>query len=57
MNIIISQFIEEGTLIAFVPPLPALGLILISTIITMIGGLIPAAAASRKDPVIALRTE
>ena len=57
MNLIISSFIEQGQLNAMVPPLPAIGLIALSTIITMIGGLIPAMAASRKDPVIALRTE
>ena len=32
-------------------------MITISVIITMIGGLIPAKMASKKDPVIALRTE
>ncbi len=32
-------------------------LVIISTVLTMISGLLPAASASRKDPVIALRTE
>lgn len=32
-------------------------MITISVVITMIGGLIPAKMASKKDPVIALRTE
>ena len=32
-------------------------LIFLSVVLTLIGGLIPAKAASRKDPVIALRTE
>ena len=32
-------------------------LIVLSIILTLIGGLIPARAASKKDPVIALRTE
>ena len=35
----------------------ALSLIILSVILTLIGGLIPAKAASKKDPVIALRTE
>ena len=35
----------------------ALTLVLLSIILTLIGGLIPARAASKKDPVIALRTE
>jgi len=32
-------------------------LIALSIVLTLIGGLIPAKAASKKDPVIALRTE
>ena len=36
---------------------PALGLILISMILTLIAGLIPSRVAAKKDPVIALRTE
>ena len=35
----------------------ALVLIILSIILTLIGGIIPANAASKKDPVIALRTE
>ncbi len=35
----------------------ALILVILSVILTLIGGLIPARAASKKDPVIALRTE
>ena len=35
----------------------ALVLIAIATLLTMIGGLIPSSSASKKDPVIALRTE
>ena len=32
-------------------------LVIISTVLTMISGLLPAGSASRKDPVVALRTE
>ncbi len=43
--------------IAVMNPLHALILITISVILTLIGGWIPAKLASKKDPVIALRTE
>lgn len=42
---------------AMLNPTSALSLILLSIILTLIGGIIPAKAASRRDPVIALRTE
>ena len=35
----------------------AIKLIILSIVLTIIGGLIPAKSASKKDPVIALRTE
>ena len=37
--------------------LPAVGLIVISMVLTLIAGLIPSRVAAKKDPVIALRTE
>ena len=40
-----------------VPIIPALVLVAISMILTVISGLIPSKMASKKDPVIALRTE
>jgi len=43
--------------IAKLNPIHAVVLILISVILTLIGGMIPARIASKKDPVIALRTE
>ena len=43
--------------VAVLNPLHAIILIIVSMTLTMIGGLIPARAASKKDPVIALRTE
>ncbi|MBR3161567.1 MAG: ABC transporter ATP-binding protein/permease [Bacilli bacterium] len=42
---------------ATLPFIASIILIIISIILTMIGGLIPAKLASKKDPVIALRTE
>ncbi len=43
--------------VAKLNPVHAVILILISVILTLIGGMIPARIASKKDPVIALRTE
>ncbi len=43
--------------IASLPPLTALIMVLVSVALTLISGLIPASAAAKKDPVIALRTE
>lgn len=43
--------------VAKLNPVHAAILILISVILTLIGGMIPARIASKKDPVIALRTE
>lgn len=58
-NIIIDamNIVENGELTISLPIIPSAILIIISTFITMIGGFIPADSASRKDPVIALRTE
>ena len=43
--------------VAVMNPIHALTLVTISIILTLIGGWIPAKVASKKDPVIALRTE
>ncbi len=43
--------------VAILNPLHALLLILVSLTLTIIGGYIPAIIASKKDPVVALRTE
>ena len=43
--------------VAVLPPEGAVALILISMLLTFIAGLIPARIASKKDPVIALRSE
>ncbi len=55
-NMIIYKLSELSD-VAKLNPVHALILIIISTTLTMIGGLIPARVASKKDPVIALRTE
>ena len=43
--------------VAILNPIHALILVTISITLTLIGGAIPARLASRRDPVIALRTE
>ncbi len=55
-NIILENITDLAN-IARLNPIHALILIIISLILTLIGGFIPATMASRKDPVIALRTE
>lgn len=45
------------TVTAMVPPVAGVVLVIISMVLTIIAGLIPAKLASKKDPVEALRTE
>ena len=55
-----SAIVESLTSVpnlAALPPLAALILVCISVFLTFIAGLLPAASASRKDPVVALRSE
>ena len=42
---------------AVLPLVSGIALVILSVILTIIGGLIPANSASKKDPVVALRTE
>lgn len=60
INIPISKVIESYINVAGVSALPWKGgvmLVIISVILTLIGGLIPSRLAAKKDPVIALRSE
>ena len=60
LNIPINIIIKSLTDVSGISKLPiggAVVLVLISTVLTMIAGLIPAKVASKKDPVEALRTE
>jgi putative ABC transport system permease protein len=56
INIIILNLIEVADFTEL-SPLYATGLVLLSTFLTLLAGLIPSGIAARKDPVIALRTE
>ena len=60
LNIPINIIIKHITNISNLSKLPLVGgtfLVIISMVLTIIAGLIPARIASRKDPVEALRTE
>lgn len=57
INAILQGLLGTGTLTVSLPIVSALILIAISMVITIIGGLLPAKKAAKKDPVIALRTE
>ena len=60
LNIPINMLIKAITNIDGIASLPIVGalvLVIISMFLTVIAGLIPAKLASKKDPVIALRTE
>lgn len=56
INIIIFSLTGIAN-IAALPPLTAVIMVCVSILLTLISGLIPAQAAAKKDPVIALRTE
>lgn len=53
----LMRYLTEINNIAVLPLAGAFILIVISMVLTLIAGLIPASLASKKDPVIALRTE
>ncbi len=57
INSLIERLSGLEDLTAQLPLLSAILLVLLSIIITMIGGLLPAKKAANKDPVVALRTE
>lgn len=56
INIIIKELTDLAN-VAKLNPIHAIILIVISIILTLIGGFIPAKIAAKKDPVVALRTE
>ena len=56
-NAIIHTILGNNDVKASLPPLAAVILVILSVILTLIGGLIPARKAAKKDPVTALRTD
>lgn len=57
INLILHHFTGDIPLNAALDPRMALILIALSVVLTLIGGLIPARSASKRDPVEALRSE
>ena len=57
INLILHKYTGNIPLRAALDPHSAIILVILSIILTLIGGLIPARAASKKDPVEALRSE
>ena len=57
INVIIKSLVPEVGSIASLNPFAAIALIGVSILLTLVAGLIPAGAAAKKDPVVALRTE
>ena len=57
INAVLKHYTGNIKIAAALPIDSALRLIILSIILTLIGGLIPARAASKKDPVEALRSE
>lgn len=60
LNVFINKLIfklTDTTVNASLPFAEAIALVIISVFLTVIAGLIPAKIASKKDPVVALRTE
>ena len=56
INVIVHN-VAKITASAQLPPVAAIILIAISMFLTFIAGLFPSRVASKKDPVVALRTE
>lgn len=57
INAVIHAIAENDNVNAFLPVTNALILIVLSVLLTLIGGIIPSRKAAKKDPVTALRTE
>ena len=56
-NAIIHSVADNVKVNAVLPIVPAIILILLSVVLTLLGGLIPSKKAAKSDPVTALRTE
>ncbi|MBQ6922456.1 MAG: FtsX-like permease family protein, partial [Clostridia bacterium] len=57
INMIFAHFVSGATAIAVLKITDAMLLVTVSFVLTIIAGIIPSRIASKKDPVVALRTE
>jgi len=57
INHIIHSLTDNEAIIVTLPVAGSIILIILSVVLTLIGGLIPSRQAAKKDPVVALRTE
>ena len=57
INAIIHTLTKNNEITAILPVAASIVLIILSTILTLIGGLIPSRKAAKQDPVLALRSE
>ena len=57
INIVIHALTNNPNITAVLPPFASVVLVILSTVLTLIGGLIPSRKAAKQDPVLALRTE
>jgi ABC-type lipoprotein export system ATPase subunit len=57
INAIIHALTNNPNITAVLPMAGAIILVILSTILTLIGGLIPSSKAAKQDPVLALRSE
>ena len=57
INSVIHNLTNNSAITAVLPARGGIILIILSVILTLIGGLIPSKAAAKKDPVLALRSE
>ncbi len=57
INMVVHNFVQDDTARAFLPVSYGILLIVLSVVLTLIGGIIPSRKASKMDPVAALRSE
>lgn len=57
INSVVRSLMKADDLTVVLPIPAAVGLVILSTVITVLAGLLPARSAAKKDPVLALRTE
>lgn len=57
INQIIYVISEGANVKAILPPIAGIILIILSTILTLVGGILPSKKAAKEDPVLALRSE